>query len=243
MQEIAKDDALEFLKCLEMTLNKALLGPNDMEAWIRPTVAAAKTNDRQKHLRLPEAAFLNGQALPVLFDFIQTYGGLSEDQARKALLNEYYRTTPAISEQSPIRWERHPFRKVLGGNARDIYRRWKNPDEGGALTQSYPDFSLRDPFPHSILFEGKYFPRGSLEYAQSKLVINIYQAFFYRGLPRLEGTKKHPEWKYNYACLLAYDASPKGTLSEAWAALDFRTKRSFWVGANVYVMILRGKDA
>ena len=65
------------------------------------------------------------------------------------------------------------------------------------MTQSCPDFSLRDPFPHSILFEGKYFARDSLEFAQRELVTNIYQAFFYRGLPRLAATKRHPEWNYD----------------------------------------------
>ncbi len=136
-----------------------------MESWIRSTVKAAKTDDKQKHLRLPEAAFLNGNALPVLSGLLKTHAGLSEEQAQRALLNEYYRTTPDISRQSPIRWERHPFRKVLGASASDIYRGWTNPEKGGALTQSCPDFSLRDPFPHSILFEGKYSPRGSLEFA------------------------------------------------------------------------------
>lgn len=234
-----KNQALEFLKKLEETLNKKLPGPADMESWIRSTVKAAKIDDKQKHLRLPEAAFLNGKALPILCDLLKTYG-LSEEQAQQALLNEYYRTTPGISRQSPIWWERHPFQKVLGASASDIYRGWTNPEKGGALTQSCPDFSLRDPFPHSILFEGKYFPRGSLEFAKRQLVTNIYQAFFYRGLPRLAATKRRHEWNYNYACLLAYDASPRGTLAAAWTALHLQTRRSFWEGANVYVMILRG---
>lgn len=240
MDATTKDQALEFLKELQKTLNVKLPGPADMESWIRSTVKAAKTDDKQKHLRLPEAAFLNGNALPVLFGLLQTHAGLSEEQAQQALLNEYYRTTPDISRQSPIRWERHPFRKVLGASASDIYRGWTNPEKGHALTQSCPDFSVRDPFPHSILFEGKYFPRGSLDYAQRQLVTDIYQTFFYRGLPRLAATRKHPEWNYDYACLMAYDASPKGTLAAAWTALPLQTRRSFWEGANVYVMILRG---
>jgi hypothetical protein len=147
---------------------------------------------------------------------------------------------PEVSCQSPIRWERHPFRKILDCSMSDIYRGWANPENGHALTQSCPDFSLRDPFPHSILFEGKYFPRGSLEFAQRQLVALIYQAFFYRGLPRLAATEKRPEWSYDYACLLAYDASPAATLSSTWKGLDAQTQRSFWDGANVYVMILRG---
>jgi hypothetical protein len=79
-----------------------------------------------------------------------------------------------------------------------------------------------------------------LEFAQRQLVTDIYQAFFYRGLPRLAATKKHPEWNYDYACLMAYDASPTATLISAWTALDPQTRRSFWEGANVYVMVLRG---
>lgn len=234
-----KDQALEFLKELEDTLKRKLPGPADMDPCIRSTVAKAKTDDKQKHLRLPEAAFLNGKALPILFDLLKAHG-LSGEQAQQALLNEYYRTTPDISRQSPIRWERHPFRKVLGASASEIYQGWTNPEKGYGLTQSCPDFSLRDPFPHSILFEGKYFPRGSVEFAQRQLVTNIYQAFFYRGLPRLAATKKRQEWNYNYACLMAYDASPKGTLAAAWTALPLQTRRSFWEGANLYVMILRG---
>lgn len=240
MDATSKDQALEFLKALEKTLNSQLPGPAAMEAWIRGTVAAAKTDAKQKHLRLPEAAFLNGKALPVLFEFLKTYGvGLSTDGAQQALLNEYHRTTPDIARYSPFRWERHPFRKILGAGPTDIYRGWMS-EKGHGLAQSCPDFSLRDPFPHSILFEGKYFPRGSLELAQRQLVTDIYQAFFYRGLPRLAATKKHrPEWGYDYACLMAYDASPAGTLTSAWTALDGRTRRSFWEGANLYVMILR----
>lgn len=149
---------------------------------------------------------------------------------------------PDISRQSPIRWVRHPFRKVLGSSPAAVYQAWKNPEKGGALTQSCPDFGLRDPFPHSILFEGKYFASGSAEFAQRRLVTDIYEAFFYRGLPSLTGTETRPEWKYDYACLLAYDASPKATFTSAWTGLDPKTRRSFWDGANVYLMILRGTD-
>ncbi len=240
MDATVKDQALEFLRELEKTLNRQLPGPSEMGAWIRSTVKAAKTDDKQKHLRLPESAFLNGQALPVLFDLLKSYAGLSGEQAQQALLSEYHRSTPAISRQSPMWWERHPFRKVLGARAIDIYQGWTDPEKGGALTQSWPDFSLRDPFPHSILFEGKYFPSGSPEYAQRELVKGIYQAFFYRGLPRLAATERHPEWSYDHACLMAYDASPTGALAAAWAALHAQSRRSFWEGANVYVMILRG---
>jgi hypothetical protein len=102
--------------------------------------------------------------------------------------------------------------------------------------------SLREirTFPHSIVFEGKYFANGSTGDASRELVSDIYQAFFYRGLPRVEASKRgHPKWDYDYACLLAYDASPNGTLLNAWDALPPSVKRCFWDGANIYVMILR----
>jgi hypothetical protein len=124
----SKDQALEFLKELEKTLNSKLPGPTDMESWIRGKVAEAKTDDKQKHLRLPEAAFLNGQALPALFDLL-IHRGLSREQAQKALLNEYHRTMPDLSLWSPIRWERYPFRKILSASPSDIYRGWKSPDK------------------------------------------------------------------------------------------------------------------
>ena len=240
MQDLARDDAFDFLRELENTLSKTLPKPGDMEPWIRRTVAAAKRNDREKHLRLAEAAFLNGQALPVLFELIQTRCGCSVEEARTALLNEYYRTTPSLSRNTPFRWVQHPFSKALGGNAAEIYRGWVDPDKGGALTTCSPDFALSAPFPHSILFEGKYFAKGEPETAARTLVADIYQAFFYRGLPPLAATSRHPKWNFDYACLMAYDASPKGTLASAWKAIHRRTRQSLWEGANIYVMILGG---
>jgi hypothetical protein len=236
MTTSGKDQALEFLKDFEKIMNNKLLSPDEMKTGIPHKIAAAKADNTQKYLRHSEAAFLNGYAIPVLSDMLQSWG-LTKDQARQAFLNEYHRTMQEITSAPCFHWEYHPFRKMLGASPTDIYRDWRS----GKVTRSAPDFGLRDPFPHSILFEGKYFSRGSLEYAQRQLVGCIYQAFFYRGLPSLPATKKHKdEWAFDYACLLAYDGSPKGTLTSAWKELDSRTRRSFWQGANVYVMILRG---
>ena len=207
---------------------------------IRRIVAEAKSNDRQKHLRLPEAAFLNSFAVPTLFKHLQDWAGLSAEQAREALLNEYHRTMPEVSTRSPIRATRHPFKKMLGANAETIYRQWRDPRQNYGLTQACPDFALGKPFPQSIVFEGKYFAAGSKDYAARQLVTDLYQAFFYRGLPRVEASGRgHPEWNYDYACLLAFDASPAGTLAAAWDSLEVSVRGSFWEGANIYVMILR----
>ena len=143
-----------------------------------------------------------------------------------------------FSAKSPIRAKKHAFKKVIGASPESIYNAWSC---GGGLTQSCPDFAVTHPFPHRIVFEGKYFAHGSTKYAERELVKDIYQAFFYRGLPQLDATKRHPEWNYDYACLLAFDASPEGSLKSAWNRLDPVVQRTFWEGANIYVMILGGE--
>jgi hypothetical protein len=234
-----KDQAEEFLRVLGKSILRNAPRGAAMAPEIRRIVSDAKKNDGQKHLRLPEAAFLNTFAVPALFRYLQENAGLTTEQAREALRNEYHRTMPEYSLQSPIRALPHPFKKLLGAKPETIYREWRNVDKSFGLTQSAPDFALGKPFPHSILFEGKYFASGTQDYAARQLVVDLYQAFFYRGLSPLEATKRHPEWDYDYVCLLAFDASPKGTLLAAWDALDAKVKKSFWDGANIYVMILR----
>lgn len=241
MNEIKNVSALGFLEALEEALISRLPKGASMNPEIRGIVVDAKTDSRKKHLRLPEAAFLNHFVLPILFEQLQVQAGLTAEQSRDALLNEYHRSMPEISRYSPIRALRHPFKKALGASPESIYREWKAPKKGDGLTQSCPDFALHDPFPHSIVFEGKYYSSGSSTYAARQLATDLYQAFFYRGLPQIPPTKKgHPRWNYDYACLLAFDASRDGTLRAAWDDLSAKVRRSFWEGANIYVMILRG---
>lgn len=232
-----KDEAKNFLQTFERELNAALPRDRAIEAEIRSIITDAKTDTSKRHLRLPEAVLLNHYVLPVLYKELQVQVRLSADDAKRALLNEYHRSTPDISQRSPIRAMRHPFRKVLGASPASVYKEWRSGAKG-ALTQSCPDFALQAPFPHSIVFEGKYYSSGSLAYAEKQLATNLYQAFFYRGLPRLDATKKHPEWNYDYACLLAFDASRDGTLKQAWRNLGQTMQESFWSGANIYVLIV-----
>ena len=90
------------------------------------------------------------------------------------------------------------------------------------------------------MFEGKYFARGSGDKAGRELADSIFQANFYRSLPSVPATARSAAWDYSFACLLAFDASPEGSLQAAWKALDSKVRKSFWEGANVYVMVLRG---
>jgi hypothetical protein len=239
----AKDAAWAFLCNLERTLGVKLLPPAEMEPWIRRTVSEARGEYARRHLSGPEAAFLNGLVLPVLAEVLRADPTLfTEPMIKQALLNEYHPSMPEISAHAPARTVRHPFTKVLAVDAEEVYARWADEKNNSSLVQSCPDFALRDPFPHHIVFEGKYFPNGSDEKAQRTLVENLYQAFFYRGLPYVPETAKgRAAWDYDYACLLAYDASPTGSLRKAWENLPGKVKQGFWSGANIFVMILAGQ--
>lgn len=234
-----RSNVQRFLQKFEKSL-QALPSAQEMETNIRATTRRAKLIHEERHLRLPEAAFLNGYVIPALHVAI-CEEGLSREQARRALLNEYHRSLPQFSMDSPARTARHPFTKVLGAHPGEVYRRWADPENKSALVQSCPDFALRTPFPYNVLFEGKYYSKGSLKYAQQELVRDVYQAFFYLGLPRVEETSRgRAGWEYDYACLVAYDASPSGTLREAWEGLPRQVRDGLWDGANLYVMILGG---
>jgi len=236
-----KADARAFLHDLAQSIAKGAPKGTAMERELRRMTTEAKLDAEKKHLKTPEAAFLNRFVVPVLFDQIRQHSKLTDSQAREALLNEYHRCMRDVSEKSPIRAKKHAFKKLIGSSPESIYNAWKDFPSGGGLTQSAPDFAVTHPFRHRIVFEGKYFARGSKKYAERELVKNIYQAFFYRGLPQVDATKRHPEWNYDYACLLAFDASPDGSLKSAWDELAPVVRNSFWEGANIYVMILGGE--
>jgi hypothetical protein len=234
-----KRDAHLFLKDFHKVLGDQLPAAGSMEPLIRQTTKAAKSEYTRRHLRLPEAAFLNAHVIPLLAEAARVHANLTMAQTRDALLNEYHPSMNSISRDLPARTVKHPFSKALGAAPGAIYARWADPQNSKSIVQSCPDFALRAPFPHKIVFEGKYFSNGSLAYAQGQLVTDIYQAFFYRGLPFVDQTPRgRAGWDYDYSCLLAYDASPQGTLQTAWTDLPDKVKRSFWEGANIYVMIL-----
>jgi hypothetical protein len=94
-----------------------------MESWIRSTIATAKTDDKQTHLRLPEAAFLNGQAHgPRLSRRVLGADCRMKRPEQHCSMSPtgQCRSSPA---KSAIRWERHPFKKLLGSRLRDFVPR------------------------------------------------------------------------------------------------------------------------
>jgi hypothetical protein len=232
--------AFAFLEQLHHELAKSLPNPELLRSQVREIVAASQHDPKAKHKRQPEDAFLHEFALPRLFAHLQTALGLTPPEARQSLLSEYYRNMPDFCSGTPARTSRHPFHKMFGVKPHTVMDQWKG-ESGSPLRQSCPDFALRSPCPFTVVFEGKYFETGGKTKAESDLVSNIYQAFFYRSLPHIEATKRSPEWSYEFGCLLACDASKSGSLKAAWDDLDKTVKVGFWEGANVYVMIVRGK--
>jgi hypothetical protein len=100
--------------------------------------------------------------------------------------------------------------------------------------------ALRTPVPYRTVFEAKYHTEGNPTSAEAELVRIIYQGFCYLGLPHLPETDGHAAWDYEFACVLAYDATPDGVMLRAWESLRDSVKSACWTGANIYVMILRG---
>ena len=237
-----KAGAHRFLSALEKLLRSSLPTSVEMKSWISETVPAAKRDAAKGHLRTAESALLNGQVVPLLFGMLQREAGLDSTQARHALLNEFFKGTREMSSGSPVRRGGHPFTKTREPSLA-TYERWAKSVRGGGLHQSCPDLALQAPFPWPTVFEGKYFAGESVGESRRVLVDSIYEAFFYRALPELPATKTHAQWKYDYACLLAYDASEGGTLKSAWEDLRPKVRDSFWDNGNVYVMVLGGDGA
>lgn len=239
MAKHSKLDALEFLRRLQVRLNSVLPAAAEMHRQVSDLVERGRNEASYRHLCSAEHAFTRGIALPRVYDELTGTFGLSAEDARIALLSEAWANFKHISSGTPARTVRHPFEKAMVSDAWSIYQKWMKKTSRLPLTQSCPDFALRSPAPHNVVFEAKYFTGGTPKKSASDLVANLYQAFFYRALPPT-GRNQERSWDYDYACLFAYDASTDGGFNDAWEALDQDVKDGFWYGANVYVMVLRG---
>jgi hypothetical protein len=232
-------DAHRFFSRLEAYLNSRMPQPEEMRRSIRDIVRRAK-GGHEVHKRFSEAAFLNEYVAPAVHEFLVEVVRLSRADAARALLSESFRNLKGISVASPARSVRHPFQKVAGARPKEIMAMWRRQAKKNPTTQSCPDLALRAPCPYRVVIEGKYFSGGSIAAAERDLVRDIYQAFFYLGLSRISETNRHPEWNYDYSCLLAYDPTDEGFLLNALNSLDPEVRNACWDGANIYVMILRG---
>ena len=240
MKITEKDSALSFLGSLEEHLNKCLPSAAEMVRIITAIVHESKESGLARHTNFAEAAFLNWFIAPSLHQFLVQHHGLNKEEARRALLSESFRGLPEYGSGTPARPHLHPFSKVIAATPQAIMKQWKEPGRR-SLVRSCPDFALRAPSRHKVVFEGKYFADGGIAAAETALAAGIYQAFFYRALPPITETSKHRSWDYDYACFLAFDATENGSLQKAWNSVSNEVKiTGFWEGANIYVMILRG---
>lgn|SRR2546425_7091109 len=230
--------AFDFLSSLEEYLNRCLPGPAQLVEQIRTIVEESKRTGQTPQTNFPEGAFLNRFIVPHLHEFLAKR--LGKEDARAALLSESFKRLPDYASGTPARSKRHPFSKIIGTQPQAIIRQWRQR-EAQSLVRSCPDLALRQPCQHKVVFEGKYFATGGALAAETALAMGIYQAFFYRGLPPIPKTATHRPWDYDYACLLAYDATQAGSLQKAWNTIDEAVRwKGLWDGANIYVMILRG---
>lgn len=198
--------------------------------------AVASKNKAKAHLKQPEAAFLNTWVAPAISNELVT-AGLRPSEARELLLAESYTGLSEISSGPAARPVAFPFEKKMRVSERTIYDRWAGRTNEKPFKQPYPDLAIAAPY--GIVFEGKYFRSGSLEYAERQLVAAIHEALFYLGVPEVDARGR--AWSYRYACLVAFDASTNGALLAAWNGLkDVRQK--FWDCANLRVIVISERE-
>ena len=240
---LSKPDARALFARLERLLNSAIPPPDVVRAELAATVRKAKVAARRtpdRHSTFEEGAFLNSYVIRLVHGFLKYECGLTSEDATLALLSESYRSHREWSSGSPVRPGSHPFRKFTA-SPKEVMDTWRGRTARNSLARNCcPDLALRGPGPIRAVFEAKYHGAHGVGTAETALVESIYQAFFYLALPHLEQTKTHAAWNYEYACVLAYDASADRAMSQAWQSLSTEVKDACWTGANVYVMILGG---
>ncbi len=234
--------AFTFLSDLQASLEDGLLPPAEMRAavsaiWQKPK--AEKSPQELLHCR--ENIFFYHFALPKTFDRVAAFEGFAAEKARQSIRCEYFGKFSSYSRANTRRIQGHPFPKKLGVKTQEIMEKWKQPIGAFRTYEAYPDMSLSDPFPHSIVFDAKYFQDESLVKAEEALVAGVYEASYYRGLPSATAQyAPQTNWGYDFGCLLAYDASDGSHLKRAWRSVA--SKSLFWDDARVFVMILRGLE-
>ena len=205
---------------------------------VRQVVASAKSSQNSRSKAFPEGAFLNEFVIAKMHGFLKEKQELGAEGACQALLSESYRDHPGTASGTPASEFKHPFTKALGVTAPSVVAQWWGKSGKSPVSQSCPDLAFRAPCRYKVVFEAKYFRDGGIPAAKTALAAGIYQCFFYLGLPRHEGTKKHAEWNYDFACLLIFDATESGSVSAAWKDVHPDVEQGCWEGANIYVMVL-----
>jgi hypothetical protein len=228
------DDAKEFLDRLRDHLENSI-DAKEVQDWL-----AAGKNDNQTGKPVPwEGLFLEKYVLPHIPKYLQESLGLTQKEALTALLAESrVARADRIASSSPSSAQKHLFTKAFGTSVEAVVASWWKESGKSPFSQSCPDFAFGPPCKHTVVFEAKLFRSGSIAAAKAELVRAIYQCFYYRAQPNVAATKKHPAWKYDYACLFAYDASANHSLVDAWNDAILDVKDGCWEASSIFVMVL-----
>jgi hypothetical protein len=228
-----RDEAFAFLRSFQDTLESKL---PSREALVAEMDVLSKDGVSDHQIR--ENRFIYHFIIRQLHSHMQTVPGIGADEARRSIFCEYHAKVSDIASGNAFRRLGAPLGKQRGKSTSDIIRGWMKGKTSYPINQAYPDLAVREPFPHSIVFDIKYFESSDASVAEADLVGGVYEVMHYRGLPPVAPTSvSDPGWGYDYACLLACDVSESGALASTWKSVV--AKEAFWEGANVFVMIVR----
>ncbi len=196
--------------------------------------------DAAKGLPLGETPFLHTYVVEHIHDFLVKESGYTTAAAKNALLAEGASHLRKFVSDTPQSKGRYPFKKSVIASLEDARQEWWREQHGGVYV-ACPDIALRSPCEHRIVFEGKLI-RGSTEVAARKaLAEGVFESAFYRGLPTLLRGRDGEADSYEFACLLAYDASEGAELWNAWKKVSDDVRESTSKELFTRVMIIRAK--
>jgi hypothetical protein len=233
-----RTQAKEFLKRLGNYLDEKLPSVDSVNEEILRVKAECKRAGKTG-AEAYEGPFFKKYVVPTVHEFLIT-DGLSRETATKALLAEGYLGLKDFASGTPASRGIYPYKKTLATTLKTARKDWWG--NGKVLSNACPDLAVRLPGGPSIIFEGKLFRSGGNDAAKSAIVTGVYECFFYRALPTLLDCKERSSG-YDYACFLAYDASPLSSLRRAWKDINQDIERSFWEALNIYVMIVPGDQS
>lgn len=226
--EPTREETRIFLEGLRDCLNEKW-PPDEVKKKMEEYEGGAKSKNPKLRNVPHETLFLSKIVVPTIHGYLKSNSPmLSKEDACKALLAEGYRSFKDVASGSPMSADRYPFTKQFSAGD-TLFKSWWDSTKKSRVCNACPDFALRFPCPYKVVGEVKYFRERGAEAARKELVRSIYQCFFYRGLP---------SWDYDYACLLAYDASGNESLANAWKGVCSDVKDACWKAANIFVMIL-----
>jgi hypothetical protein len=231
---VKRTAAEEFFKRLESYLNENLPSTDA----VNEEIVHAKSEYQQAgkaSAQAYEGPFFKKHIVPTVHKFLIA-DGLSRDAAIQALLAEGHLDLKEFVSGTPASRQIYPYKKTLATTLKTARKDWWGT--GKVLSNSCPDLAVRLPGGPSIVFEGKLFRSGGPDAAKSAIVAGLYECFFYRALPTLVNWKEPNASGYDYACFLAYDASPLSSLRRTWKDINREVERSFWEALNIYVMIV-----